>query len=51
MRQEGSTPHAHAVAKVKTPCDQGLVAMVTVGNRFICNSNFVLRADLGNRLL
>ncbi len=26
----GSTPHAHAVAKVKHPCDQGLVAMVTV---------------------
>lgn len=26
----GSTPHAHAVAKVKHPCDQGLVAMVSV---------------------
>lgn len=26
----GSTPHAHAVAKVKHPCDQGLVAMVTI---------------------
>lgn len=26
----GSTPHAHAMAKVKHPCDQGLVAMVGV---------------------
>lgn len=26
----GSTPHAHAVAKVKHPCDQGLVAMMGV---------------------
>ncbi|SFA85472.1 alanine/glycine:cation symporter family protein [Clostridium frigidicarnis] len=26
----GSTPHAHAVAKVKYPCDQGLVAIVGV---------------------
>ncbi len=26
----GSTPHAHAVAKVKHPCDQGLVAMVAI---------------------
>ena len=26
----GSTPHAHAVAKVKNPCDQGVVAMVGV---------------------
>ncbi|MDD4583031.1 MAG: alanine/glycine:cation symporter family protein [Eubacteriales bacterium] len=26
----GSTPHAHAVARVKHPCDQGLVAMMAV---------------------
>ena len=26
----GSTPHAHAVAKVKHPCDQGLAAMMTI---------------------
>lgn len=26
----GSTPHAHAIAKVKHPCDQGLVAMMGV---------------------
>lgn len=26
----GSTPHAHAVAKVKHPCDQGLVAFMSV---------------------
>lgn len=26
----GSTPHAHAQAKVKNPCDQGLVAMMGV---------------------
>lgn len=26
----GSTPHAHAVAKVKHPCDQGLVACMSV---------------------
>jgi len=26
----GSTPHAHAVAKVKHPCDQGLVAMMSI---------------------
>lgn len=26
----GSTPHAHAVAKVKHPCDQGAVAMMGV---------------------
>ena len=26
----GSTPHAHAVAKVKHPCDQGLVAICSV---------------------
>lgn len=26
----GSTPHAHAVAKVKHPCDQGLVAIMSV---------------------
>ncbi|HZJ98905.1 MAG TPA: sodium:alanine symporter family protein [Tissierellaceae bacterium] len=26
----GSTPHAHAVAKVKHPCDQGLAAVMTV---------------------
>ena len=26
----GSTPHAHAVAKVNHPCDQGLVAMMGV---------------------
>lgn len=26
----GSTPHAHAIAKVKHPCDQGSVAMVGV---------------------
>ncbi|MCT4631557.1 MAG: sodium:alanine symporter family protein [Firmicutes bacterium] len=26
----GSTPHAHAVAKVKHPCDQGLAAMMSV---------------------
>lgn len=26
----GSTPHAHAVAKVKHPCDQGIVAMMGV---------------------
>ncbi|GHT79868.1 alanine glycine permease [Spirochaetia bacterium] len=26
----GSTPHAHAVAKVKHPCDQGLVAVVSI---------------------
>ncbi len=27
---EGTTPHAHAIAKVKHPCDQGLVAMVSI---------------------
>lgn len=27
---QGSTAHAHAVAKVKHPCDQGLVAMMSV---------------------
>lgn len=26
----GSTPHAHAVAKVKHPCDQGIVAMMSI---------------------
>lgn len=26
----GSTPHAHALAKVKHPCDQGIVAMMGV---------------------
>ena len=26
----GSTPHAHAIAKVKEPCDQGIVAMMGV---------------------
>ncbi|SHN49812.1 alanine/glycine:cation symporter family protein [Desulfitobacterium chlororespirans] len=26
----GSTPHAHALARVKDPCDQGLVAMMGV---------------------
>lgn len=26
----GSTPHAHALAKVKHPCDQGVVAMIGV---------------------
>lgn len=26
----GSTPHVHAVAKVKHPCDQGLVAIMSV---------------------
>ena len=26
----GSTPHAHAIAKVKNPCDQGIVAMMGV---------------------
>lgn len=26
----GSTPHAHAVAKVKHPCDQGTVALMSV---------------------
>ena len=26
----GSTPHAHAIAKVKHPCDQGVVAMMGV---------------------
>ncbi len=26
----GSTPHAHALAKVKHPCDQGFVAMTSV---------------------
>jgi AGCS family alanine or glycine:cation symporter len=26
----GSTPHAHAVAKVKHPCDQGLVATMSI---------------------
>lgn len=26
----GSTPHAHAVARVKHPCDQGVVAILTV---------------------
>lgn len=26
----GSTPHAHAIAKVKHPCDQGVVAMIGV---------------------
>lgn len=26
----GSTPHAHATAKVKDPCDQGIVAMMGV---------------------
>ena len=26
----GSTPHAHAIAKVKHPCDQGIVAMMGV---------------------
>lgn len=26
----GSTPHAHAVAKVKNPCEQGAVAVITV---------------------
>lgn len=26
----GSTPHAHAIAKVKSPCDQGIVAMMGV---------------------
>lgn len=26
----GSTPHAHAMAKVKHPCDQGLVAMCSI---------------------
>ena len=26
----GSTPHAHATAKVKDPCDQGIVAMISV---------------------
>jgi len=27
---QGSTAHAHAVAKVKHPCDQGLVAMMSI---------------------
>ena len=26
----GSTPHAHALAKVKHPCDQGFIAMMGV---------------------
>lgn len=26
----GSTPHAHAVAKVKNPCDQGFAAIISV---------------------
>ena len=26
----GSTPNAHALAKVKHPCDQGMVAMMGV---------------------
>lgn len=31
----GSTPHAHAIAKVKNPYDQGLVALLGVGTTFI----------------
>ena len=31
----GSTPHAHAVAKVKHPCEQGGVAIVGVATTFI----------------
>lgn len=27
---EGTTPHAHAMARVKHPCDQGIVAMCSV---------------------
>ena len=27
---QGSTAHAHAVAKVKHPCDQGLIAMMSI---------------------
>ena len=26
----GSTPHAHATAEVKDPCDQGIIAMMGV---------------------
>lgn len=31
----GSTPHAHAIAQVKHPYDQGLVALLGVGTTFI----------------
>ena len=31
----GTTPHAHAVAKVKQPYEQGLMALVGVGTNFI----------------
>ena len=31
----GSTPHAHARAKVDHPCDQGIVAIIGVFNTFI----------------
>ncbi len=33
----GSTPHAHAIAKVKQPADQGMVALIGIGlDLFIC---------------
>ena len=36
----GSTPHAHAIAKVKNPVEQGNVALITVFIDTFCCINF-----------
>jgi AGCS family alanine or glycine:cation symporter len=52
----GSTPHAHAVAKVKHPCEQGAVAILTVFiDTFIvltCTAVvIIMKGDLANTKL
>lgn len=52
----GSTPHAHAVAKVKHPCEQGAVAIITVFiDTFVvltCTALvIIMKVDLTNKAL
>ena len=49
----GSTPHAHAVAKVKHPAQQGMVAMVgvTIDTLVICTATALINITTGSYLI
>ena len=49
----GSTPHAHAVAKVKHPAQQGMVAMVgvTIDTLVVCTATALVNITTGSYLM
>ena len=49
----GSTPHAHAVARVKHPAEQGMVAMVgvTIDTLVVCTATALVNITTGSYLM